>query len=368
MISVQLVSLALLLVPSVLSQILNPPTNVSTGFVRLEGPQALSISPQPLPAEQITWFYTPNGLVAVDGDIIYGTAEDFNRNVLNLTYNSASGLNAAEGNDTTPARRSLRPLAPRSNSVFPNSDGVWPNGNVKYRYIDDATEEELGVYVEGAIAAWKAAVPCISFTKLPNGFGQSDGTTTINANRPNGGYCLASLGYSPFGTFMSLDTGGACGVPEMIHEIGKLPVTLDGTRASPRCTPVIPCSSDLPPPSRPSAWPVPRAEAPRLLQVRPLRLPEPDRLPLQPLRGRRRRQLLRRALPGRLRRRLLRLGLPVHAAVRPVQPAGPGAGERSVPPNIPLKKAVAKSGEQAARTTSTASCSTATTPSPGPAR
>ena len=207
------------------AQILNPPANVSSGYIRPSGPQALAVG-GPEPAEQVSWFYTPNGFAVVDGDIIYSTTEQFNAQVINTTYNSDSGRNAAASNNTAPSRRNVippaHPLAKRSNSVFPNSDGLWPGGKITYRYADQETEDSLAYWVEAAVEEWKKAVLCLSFTKVPNGIGGSDPIVTIQANKPNQGYCLASLGYNQYGTFMSLDTYGACGVPEMIHEWGKL--------------------------------------------------------------------------------------------------------------------------------------------------
>ncbi|KAL8717021.1 MAG: hypothetical protein Q9225_005699 [Loekoesia sp. 1 TL-2023] len=207
------------------AQILNPPANVSSGYVRPSGPQALSIG-QPDTAQQVSWFFTPNGLAVVDGDIIYGRIEDFNRALINTTYNSESDLNTASANGTAPTRRHI--ISPihyavkRANSVFPESSGLWPEGQISYRYADQQTEDSLSFWTEAATRVWQEAVPCLNFTKLSNGVGGSDSIVTIYANTPNQGYCLASLGYSPFGTFMSLDTGGACGIPEMIHEWGHI--------------------------------------------------------------------------------------------------------------------------------------------------
>ncbi|KAF7509762.1 hypothetical protein GJ744_007457 [Endocarpon pusillum] len=229
MIGFELLSAAFLL-SFACAQILNPPGNVSSGYVEPSGPQALAFTSSVSDnAQQISWFFTPNGFAVVDSDIIYGRIEDFNRAVINITYNSESDLNTAgaSANATAPARRrSVVPPAPhavkRANSVFPGSSGLWPDGNILYRYADQATEDALSFYTEGAINAWQEAVPCLNFTKLPNGVDGSDPIVTIYANIPNQGYCLASLGFSPFGTFMSLDTGGGCGVPELIHEWGHI--------------------------------------------------------------------------------------------------------------------------------------------------
>ena len=205
------------------AQIRTPPANVSSGFVRPTGPRALALG-GPEPASLTSWFYTPNGLVVVDGDIIYGTVDDFNRAVINTTYNSENDLNVP-ANLGAPTRRDTSPqadaVAKRSNSLFPNSAGLWPSGKISFRYADDQTEQDLSSFVEAATDIWAKAVPCLSFTKVPNGIGGSDPIVTISANVPNQGYCLASLGYSPFGTFMQLDTGGGCGIPELVHEWGR---------------------------------------------------------------------------------------------------------------------------------------------------
>ena len=233
MIGFELLSAAFLL-SFACAQILDPPGNVSSGYVEPSGPQALSLGESDN-SQQISWFFTPNGFAVVDGDIIYGRIEDFNRAVVNITYNSESDLNTAGAtasattNATAPARR--RNIIPpahhavkRANSVFPGSSGLWPDGNILYRYADQETENSLSLYTDAAANIWQEAVPCLNFTKVPNGVGGSDPIVTIYANIPNQGYCLASLGYSPFGTFMSLDTGGACGVPELIHEWGEFSI------------------------------------------------------------------------------------------------------------------------------------------------
>ena len=219
-------SSAVFLLSFACAQILDPPGNVSSGYVAPSGPQALSLGESDN-AQQTSWFFTPNGFAVMDGDIIYGRIEDFNRAVINITYNSESDLNTAGANATAPARRRsiISPAyhgVKRANSVFPGSSGLWPDGNILYRYADQETENSLSFYTEAAANIWQEVVPCLNFTKMPNGVGGSDPIVTIYANIPNQGYCLASLGYSPFGTFMSLDT--TCGVPELIHEWGEFSI------------------------------------------------------------------------------------------------------------------------------------------------
>jgi hypothetical protein len=211
-----LLLVSVLLILSVQAQIQVPPTNLTTGFVRF-----------PNGTQQVTWFYTPTGLVAYDGDTIFGTVAEFQEAVINITYTTAKPDNSTR-NSTLFSRRSypppLKKATKRSDSRWPGSANLWPGGNVYYRYFDDTTESQLSQYIDGAIASWTNAVPCISFTKLPNDNDPngSNGIVTIVAHNPNVGYCLASqIGYGTNSLWMSLDTGGGCGIPEVTHEWGK---------------------------------------------------------------------------------------------------------------------------------------------------
>jgi hypothetical protein len=197
------------------AQIQVPPTNLTTGFVRF-----------PNGTSQVTWFYTPTGLVAYDGDAIFGTVAEFKEALVNITYTSGGTDNST--NSTAIYRRSYPPavkrVTKRSDSRWPGSANLWPSGKVYYRYWDDNTESQLSQYIDGAIASWANAVPCISFVKLPNDNDPagSNGIVTVVAHNPNVGYCLASqIGYGLNSLWMSLDTGGGCGVPEVTHEWGK---------------------------------------------------------------------------------------------------------------------------------------------------
>jgi hypothetical protein len=205
------------------AQIQTIPSNVSTGFVTLpqRGIQAFDFAP---PTKQVSFFYTTTGLVAYDGDIIFGTIEEFNRALINVTYNSlsnktASSKRAIEGRH--PHYRTPVAITERSNSIFPDSSGIWPDKKIIYHYLDDETERQLDQFVQPAIDAWTAAVPCLRFEKLPNSNEALSGVVNIVANNPNAGACFASIGYGPYSLWMSLDTGGGCGVAEIIHEWGR---------------------------------------------------------------------------------------------------------------------------------------------------
>jgi len=206
------------------AQIQTPPANVSTGFIKLRdtGIQPFVAAPR---IKQVSFFYTPTGLVAYDGDIIFGTIDEFDRALVNITYDSLS--NTTHTKRTNEKRhhhgRPSFAVTERSNSIFPGSSGIWPGSKISYRYVDDGTESQLSPYVKGAIDAWTAAVPCLSFEKLPNSndASNSNGIVNIVAHNPNVGACFASIGYGPYSLWMSLDTGGGCGVAEVTHEWGK---------------------------------------------------------------------------------------------------------------------------------------------------
>jgi hypothetical protein len=228
--------IGLQLLPVVLSalyanaQIQTPPSNVSTGFVRLRNPGLRAFNAEAGSVKQVTFFTTPTGLVAYDGDIIWGTVEEFNQALINVTYNSESDeapLVPSTGTNGVVTSRQLRDRSrlagvARSNSIFPDSPGIFPGAKISYRYPDVETENELSPYVKPAIDAWTNAVPCLKFEQLPNDPDSFDpGVVNIVAHRPNIGACFASIGYGPYPLWMSLDTGGACGVAEVKHEWGK---------------------------------------------------------------------------------------------------------------------------------------------------
>ncbi|KAK3175844.1 hypothetical protein OEA41_007166 [Lepraria neglecta] len=204
-----LLSLSLIFVLGVRAQVQTPPTNITTGFVRFANA-----------TRQVSWFYTQGGLVAYDGDVVFGTVAEFERALINVTYTSEPERLSTKRRSYPP---SLDSIVKRANSIFPGSSGLWPGGQVFYRYFDSDTESKLKVYVEGALKAWANEVPCISFVKLsnnndPNG---SNGIVTIKAHNPNVFYCSASQNYdSTKSLWMELDTGGGCGIPEVTHEWG----------------------------------------------------------------------------------------------------------------------------------------------------
>ncbi len=194
---------------SVLAQVKTPPTNITTGFVRFDDI-----------IRQVTWYYTPSGLVVYDGDVIFGTIAEFNSALVNITYSSELGYN-----NTTHERRSYPPnlssISGRSDSVFPGSPRLWPNGLVKYRYINSGAETALQDVLKSALDIW-AHGACIGLQQQPtNGDPKgAPGIVTIQGN--TGGYCTASIGYSAITSlWMSLDTNGACGTPEVLHAMGK---------------------------------------------------------------------------------------------------------------------------------------------------
>ena len=201
------------------AQVLNPPTNITTGFNSTNVTTGFVNFPNG--PKQVSWLYIQDDeLVAYDGDVIFGTVAEFNQALINVTYTSDGGepRGVSKRRSYPPSRDSI---VARSDSVFPFSSGLWPNGQVFYRYFDDDTENQLFSAVEAAKNTWHDAVPCLTFTKVsndndPNG---SNGIVTIRANNPSAGFCFASqIGFGKNSLWMGLDPG--CGFPEVLHEWG----------------------------------------------------------------------------------------------------------------------------------------------------
>jgi hypothetical protein len=205
MAAITLVRFILLALLSVLGycQIQTPPTNVTSGFVR-----------HPILGEtQITWYYSGD-YVVYDGDVVYGTIADFTRDLINVTYTNNNE------NNTSVYRREFSPQK-RSNSIFQGTSGIWPAGQINYRYADSTTESLFSTFVQQAIAEWEGNVPCLKWNQKPTGSDTAGGvsTTTIQY-APGQGYCAASIGFSSGGDAMLLDNG--CGRAEILHEWGHI--------------------------------------------------------------------------------------------------------------------------------------------------
>ncbi|KIJ91300.1 hypothetical protein K443DRAFT_655201 [Laccaria amethystina LaAM-08-1] len=180
-----------------------PPTNLTTGFVRL-----------PHGTRQVSWIYSPNGIVIYDGDIVFGTIAEFNDALVNITHSP---------DDSTLSRRHDIPsqgLATRAYSEPPGGR-LWPGGIIYYRYSDTNVESAASTEVNFAISTWTAAVPCIRFVRLPNDNKPTNGIVTIVAHSTNFGYCAAALGYTPTPMWLEVDPSG-CGDSTMLHEFGHL--------------------------------------------------------------------------------------------------------------------------------------------------
>ncbi|KAF4335136.1 zincin [Fusarium beomiforme] len=179
-------------------------TNVSSGFIQ-----------HPIRGEtQITWFYDGN-LVVYDGDVIYGTIDEFNQVLINITYSSSDDF------DPFVARRRSRPpvLAKRSNSIFPLSPGVWPGGYIHYRYLDDPTELSYKSDVDAAITEWVRNVPCLRWVKEPNNADPRGATGVVTIR--SGDDCSASVGVDgPGSLWMTLTP--SCRAAAVLHEWGHV--------------------------------------------------------------------------------------------------------------------------------------------------
>ncbi|KAI9763051.1 MAG: hypothetical protein M1840_000942 [Geoglossum simile] len=194
-------------------QVITPPNNVTSGFI--QHPTFGVI--------QTSWFYTGN-LVAYDGDVVFGTIEEFSRVIINITYTTPNSTDQIP--TPQPLHRQRRSYPPtldsRSNSIFPGSSGIWPGGVIRYRYFDGPTESTFASEVNAAIAEWTSNVPCLHFVKEANGNDPAGAPGIVTITGRSGiDYCLASIGASSASLWMVLAPGG-CGRAEILHEWGHI--------------------------------------------------------------------------------------------------------------------------------------------------
>jgi len=182
------------------------PSNLTTGFVRFGNT-----------TRQISWVYSPTNLVVYDGDVVFGTTDEFHDALINITHTSDPNSHSSR-RDSTP-----QAFAKRAYTVFPGSSGIYPGNTVYYRYWDDIVETRHSSEVNTAIAAWKAAVPCIDFVPLANDDnpGGANGIVTITSHTQPLGYCAATVGYAKSPLWMDLESTG-CGDRTMLHEFGHV--------------------------------------------------------------------------------------------------------------------------------------------------
>jgi Astacin (Peptidase family M12A) len=162
--------------------------------------------------ERVVSYFVSDGFVVVDGDMVYGTEDDF-QNILVQDNVSLDDL-PESGNGTAVGD------SKRSISVFPL--GTWPDNTVLYAYADSATESDFGSLVSTAMARWTSQVPCLKFDRvnLPATPDQSFVLIRKPVLDENSGGCFASVvGWS---AVMYMGLGPNCGVDEITHEFGHV--------------------------------------------------------------------------------------------------------------------------------------------------
>ena len=152
----------------------------------------------------VAYFLTSTGYAVIGGDIIYGTEEEFNRAIVNGSY------------DRKLKRRELITRKKRSNSIWPNSPLLWPGNTILYKFESAAVATQLSTIVNTAIGRWTSQVPCLRFVLQPPSAVPSVGVVTIY----NTDGCSANVGHTPFTKAMHLGPG--CGENEATHEWGHV--------------------------------------------------------------------------------------------------------------------------------------------------
>ena len=166
----------------------------------------------------VSYFKTQEGDVIIDGDVWYGTDED-----ALLSKRVAVPQNAKLVSDQAEEQQVAQPDANKQEKRWhsvQNGQGDWPNGRLKYKFIDQATKNKAGGVVSAARTKWRYQAPWITFQELPPG-PPENGVVSISAT-PCGG-CWSGVGYRNGIHKMNLqidNCNGVCGVNEAVHEFG----------------------------------------------------------------------------------------------------------------------------------------------------
>ena len=152
-------------------------------------------------------YTTSNGVVIIDGDVTYGTEEEF-----------AKAVDAAKR--TNPGFASDRQR--RALSWTPGTN-ARPGAEVLYAYENATAEASAGEVMKRGIEAWKAKAPFLKFTKQPFSKKGTPGVLVITTEECGG--CSAPVGYHNESMPMIMQSGcpgrsEACAVSEAIHELG----------------------------------------------------------------------------------------------------------------------------------------------------
>ena len=158
---------------------------------------------------QVTYYTTDAGKVVIDGDIIYGTLEEF--------QHAEAAVGTAQAVRSLSYKRTL----------------PWPNATILYRFHSAEDEKIAKPIVETAIARWTKAAPYLQFKPTTNGNQTMRGTIKISAIG-NGG-CRSTVGYYANGEMGMFLQAGGCGPDQAVHEFGH---------ALGMCLEALPCLGD----------------------------------------------------------------------------------------------------------------------------
>ncbi|KAG8530600.1 uncharacterized protein KY384_004638 [Bacidia gigantensis] len=117
----------------------------------------------------VDYWITSQGQAIIDGSIVYGSEQEL-----------LSKQVSASSKDT------------RAFDVFAGAQS-WPNGEIKYRFVDGSAQSQLDTEVTATINRWLTVAPWLTFTKLTPSDAFTPGTLTITHNDCSG--CVASFGY-----------------------------------------------------------------------------------------------------------------------------------------------------------------------------
>ncbi|RUS27661.1 hypothetical protein BC938DRAFT_482927 [Jimgerdemannia flammicorona] len=156
--------------------------------------------------ERLSYIVIPGNLTVIQGDICYGSFDEFAEHANILTtpgFVYPNTIDQKYNPQSHPHRRSLRPRdAPQQ----------WPGAKIIYKYHSEYVKSKVSPYVLEAIKRWQLKSPYLKFVELNVSCENVPGQLTINSI-PCGG-CNANLGYSPDKPlYMNLQQSSYCDAP-----------------------------------------------------------------------------------------------------------------------------------------------------------
>jgi len=156
-------------------------------------------------------YWTSNGVVIIDGDVAYGSEEEFSEAV-----QAAKQMKMHPGSESDRQRRALS---------WDAGINTWPGAEVVFAYESEEAEASAGDLLKRGMTIWKEKAPYLKFTKRSYSKQGTKGALVITAQECGG--CNAPVGYHNGTMTLNLQPGcpgssAGCALSEAVHELGHV--------------------------------------------------------------------------------------------------------------------------------------------------